>query len=358
MATTLLTLQNLTKRFDAVTALDNVSLTIGQGEFITLLGPSGCGKTTTLRIISGLETPDEGRVLLGGQDVTDWEPNKRNVNTVFQNYALFPHMNVFANVAYGLKIRRTPKDEIAKKVADALSLVQLSGYEKRTPAQLSGGQKQRVAIARALVNEPSLLLLDEPLGALDLQLRRQMQLELKRLQKQLGITFIYITHDQEEALNMSDRIAVMDSGRIIQLGTPAQVYDAPDTAFVAKFIGTANIIPGTVVSFTGDTAKIETGSGFVFANKRGDLLQEGKPCLLAVRAEALELTPGWGEVGLLGSVHEKSFAGGMLRISIRLKDGQEIVASRHGIDSDLKSGDPVSVTWKVDSAIAVREDAK
>jgi len=287
MSTPLLTLQNLTKRFDAVTALDNVSLTIAQGEFITLLGPSGCGKTTTLRIISGLETPDEGRVLLGEQDVTDWEPNRRSVNTVFQNYALFPHMNVFANVAYGLKIRRTPKDEITKKVADALSLVQLSGYEKRTPAQLSGGQKQRVAIARALVNEPALLLLDEPLGALDLQLRRQMQLELKRLQKQLGITFVYITHDQEEALNMSDRIAVMDAGRIIQLGTPAQVYDKPDTAFVAKFIGTANIIEGTVLGLEGSTARIDTGAGFVTAPRRDDLLQPGKPCLLAVRAEAL-----------------------------------------------------------------------
>ena len=227
MGETILELQNIAKHFGDTDVLNGISISIGKGEFITLLGPSGCGKTTTLRIIAGLETPDEGRVILNGQDVTDSEPNKRDVNTVFQNYALFPHMTVAANIGYSLKLKKRPKDEIKKAVDDALALVQLSGYGKRMPAELSGGQRQRVAIARAVVNRPSVLLLDEPLGALDLQLRRQMQLELKALQKQLGITFIYITHDQEEALNMSDRIAVMKDGRFEQLGTPAEVYDSP-----------------------------------------------------------------------------------------------------------------------------------
>ena len=246
MGETILELQNIAKHFGDTDVLNGISISIGKGEFITLLGPSGCGKTTTLRIIAGLETPDEGRVILNGQDVTDSEPNKRDVNTVFQNYALFPHMTVAANIGYSLKLKKRPKDEIKKAVDDALALVQLSGYGKRMPAELSGGQRQRVAIARAVVNRPSVLLLDEPLGALDLQLRRQMQLELKALQKQLGITFIYITHDQEEALNMSDRIAVMKDGRFEQLGTPAEVYDSPRTSYVARFVGTANVLTGTV----------------------------------------------------------------------------------------------------------------
>ena len=203
MKETILELQNITKQFGDTKVLNGISLCIGKGEFITLLGASGCGKTTTLRIIAGLETPDQGKVVLAGKDVTDTEPNRRDVNTVFQNYALFPHMTVAANIGYSLKLKKRPKEEIQKTVGEALALVQLTGYEKRMPSELSGGQKQRVAIARALVNQPSVLLLDEPLGALDLQLRRQMQLELKQLQKRLGLTFIYITHDQEEALNMS-----------------------------------------------------------------------------------------------------------------------------------------------------------
>ena len=235
MSKTVLELQEITKSFSGTPVLNGISLKAEQGEFITLLGSSGCGKTTTLRIIAGLETPDSGRVLLSGKDMTDTEPNKRDVNTVFQNYALFPHMNVEQNIGYSLKIRKRPKTEIRGEVQKMLSLVQLTGYEKRMPSELSGGQRQRVAIARSLINRPQLLLLDEPLGALDLQLRRQMQQELKRLQKKLGITFIYITHDQEEALNMSDRIAVMMDGRFQQLGTPSEVYDSPKTAYVARF---------------------------------------------------------------------------------------------------------------------------
>ena len=246
MGETILELQNIAKHFGDTDVLNGISISIGKGEFITLLGPSGCGKTTTLRIIAGLETPDEGRVILNGQDVTDSEPNKRDVNTVFQNYALFPHMTVAANIGYSLKLKKRPKDEIKKAVDDALALVQLSGYGKRMPAELSGGQRQRVAIARAVVNRPSVLLLDEPLGALDLQLRRQMQLELKALQKQLGITFIYITHDQEEALTMSDTVVVMNDGDILQVGTPQDIYNEPKNAFVADFIGESNIIDGVM----------------------------------------------------------------------------------------------------------------
>ena len=277
MGETILELQNIAKHFGDTDVLNGISISIGKGEFITLLGPSGCGKTTTLRIIAGLETPDEGRVILNGQDVTDSEPNKRDVNTVFQNYALFPHMTVAANIGYSLKLKKRPKDEIKKAVDDALALVQLSGYGKRMPAELSGGQRQRVAIARAVVNRPSVLLLDEPLGALDLQLRRQMQLELKALQKQLGITFIYITHDQEEALNMSDRIAVMKDGRFEQLGTPAGVYDSPRTSYVARFVGTANVLTGTVEAVEDDVLKVACAGGCAGALRRGFLFPPVRP---------------------------------------------------------------------------------
>ena len=242
MGESILKLQQIRKSFDHTEVLKGVDLEVAQGEFITLLGASGCGKTTTLRIIAGLELPDSGSVILEGRDITDWEPNKRDVNTVFQNYALFPHMNVADNVGYGLKIRKVPKAEIAERVKQALRLVQLEEYGKRMPDQLSGGQRQRIAIARAVINEPKVLLLDEPLGALDLKLRRQMQLELKRLQKQLGITFIYITHDQEEAINMSDRLGVLHEGVLEQLGTPNEVYYQPRTSYVADFVGNANIL--------------------------------------------------------------------------------------------------------------------
>ena len=252
----ILQLEGITKSFGDTQVLKGISLSVAQGEFITLLGSSGCGKTTTLRIIAGLESPDTGRVLLEGKDVTQTPPNRRDVNTVFQNYALFPHMTVAANVAYSLKLKKRPKAEIEQAVRDALELVQLTGYEKRMPNELSGGQRQRVAIARAVVNRPKVLLLDEPLGALDLQLRRQMQQELKALQKSLGITFIYITHDQEEALNMSDRIVVMREGRFEQIGTPSEVYDLPKTSYVARFVGTANILKATVQSVESGVAKL------------------------------------------------------------------------------------------------------
>ena len=247
MGESILKLQQIRKSFDHTEVLKGVDLEVAQGEFITLLGASGCGKTTTLRIIAGLELPDSGSVILEGRDITDWEPNKRDVNTVFQNYALFPHMNVADNVGYGLKIRKVPKAEIAERVKQALRLVQLEEYGKRMPDQLSGGQRQRIAIARAVINEPKVLLLDEPLGALDLKLRQDMQYELIRLKNELGITFIYVTHDQEEALTMSDTIVVMNQGYIQQIGTPEKIYNEPENAFVADFIGDSNIIDGIMI---------------------------------------------------------------------------------------------------------------
>ena len=261
MQDTLLSLQHISKNFGEGDVLRDISLDVARGEFVTLLGASGCGKTTTLRIISGLETPDEGTVLLDGRDVTALPPERRPVNTVFQSYALFPHMNVEKNVAYGLRVRRMDKSSIEKRVREMLELVQMADFAKRMPSQLSGGQRQRIAIARALAPEPELLLLDEPLGALDLQLRRQMQLELKRLQKKLGITFVYITHDQEEAINMSDRIAVMRGGRFEQLGTPEEIYDEPKTHYVAQFIGRSTILSGRVEAVGKDTAVIRGACG-------------------------------------------------------------------------------------------------
>lgn len=236
MGNPILEIKDLKKSFDGVQVLKGIHISADEGEFITILGPSGCGKTTTIRIIAGLTEADEGKVYLEGEDVTLKEPNERNVNTVFQNYALFPHMNVENNIGYGLKIKGVPKAEIKRRVQDVLELVQLQDYEKRKPEELSGGQKQRVAIARAVINNPKILLLDEPLGALDLQLRRQMQVELKRLQKQLNMTFIYITHDQEEAEYLSDRIVVMNEGHIEQTGTPQDIYETPATPFVRQFI--------------------------------------------------------------------------------------------------------------------------
>ena len=301
-------------------------------EIFAILGASGCGKSMTLKCIAGIEKPDEGRIVLDGKVLFDSEkkinlpPQKRKVGYMFQDYALFPHMNVSDNVGYGLKIRKVPKAEIAERVEQALRLVQLEGYGKRMPDQLSGGQKQRIAIARAVINEPKVLLLDEPLGALDLKLRRQMQLELKRLQKQLGITFIYITHDQEEAINMSDRIGVMHEGILEQLGTPNEVYYQPQTSYVADFVGNANIL-----RLGGET----------FAIRSENILMNGET---VCTREAV--------------VVEKSFAGGQLRILFRLPDGQTLTASRYGIDNDLQPGQQVRIGWEEPHAVKVIDNDK
>jgi spermidine/putrescine transport system ATP-binding protein len=349
-----LRLERICKKFGNTQVLRGLDLSVNAGEFITLLGSSGCGKTTTLRIIAGLEAADSGRVFLDGRDVTGLEPNKRDVNMVFQNYALFPHMNVEANIGYSLRLKGRSRSAVRAEVAEALELVRLSGYERRMPGELSGGQRQRVAAARALVNRPRVLLLDEPLGALDLQLRRQMQIELKRLQKQLGITFIYITHDQEEALTMSDRIAVMRDGLFEQIDSAPGIYDRPRTSFVAQFVGNANILRGTAVSreSAGNGAELlvfETPAGRACLECRAPAVPApGEPVTVAVRSEYVNFEPAGGGGAaprLRARVSEKSFAGGQLRITARLLGGGEITASRHGIDSPLQIGEDVAVTW-------------
>src|SRR5580765_510294 len=256
-----ISIRGVTKRFGDVTAVDALTIDIREGEFLTLLGPSGCGKTTTMRMVAGFEEPDAGDILLRGEDVVGVPPNKRHVNMCFQNYALFPHMDVQQNIEYGLKLKKVGKEDRARKVEEMLSIVRLEGYEHRRPGQLSGGQQQRVALARALVNEPAALLLDEPLGALDVKLRKQMQLELKRIQHVLKTTFVYVTHDQEEALSMSDRIAVMNRGQVEQIGGPREIYDHPATAFVADFIGSLNALELTVDEVVGTYAVMRLGEG-------------------------------------------------------------------------------------------------
>ena len=397
MAEVSLELKEIKKSFtEGEAVLDNISLEISKGEFITLLGSSGCGKTTTLRIIAGLEQPDAGSVWLDGREVTGLEPNQRDVNTVFQNYALFPHMNVAENIGYGLKLKKVPKSEIRKKVSQMLELVQLEGYEKRKPSELSGGQKQRVAIARALVNNPKVLLLDEPLGALDLQLRRAMQIELKHLQKKLGITFIYITHDQEEAINMSDRIAVMRDGRIEQIGTPDEIYNHPKTSYVATFVGNANILHGAAESIQGENAIVKIGNDKVIVKletsqqdtediRAKQYLSAGEKVTLAVRSEniLLQETAVIGDTGtdhrdtvdisvaggisdihdansisgLQATVTEKNFAGGQLRVTLKLRDGTQLIASRYGIDASVAEGQTVRCSFLPTDAVLVdRED--
>ena len=358
MAETCLELKKIKKSFSKdETVLKEISLSIGKGEFITLLGSSGCGKTTTLRIIAGLETPDSGQVFLDGKDVTDLAPEARDVNTVFQNYALFPHMTVADNIGYGLKLKKVPKAEIRKRVAEMLELVQLPGYEKRKPSELSGGQRQRVAIARSLVNNPKVLLLDEPLGALDLQLRRAMQLELKKLQKKLGITFVYITHDQEEAINMSDRIAVMNQGRFEQIGSPDEIYNHPKTSYVATFVGNANILKGTVEAMESDQVRVSLAGGTVLAAADGDVLQAGTPVTLAVRSENIVLDETC-QKGLDAEVVEKSFAGGLLRVVLKLTDGTEVIASRYGIDASVQPGQKVTCFFEPENAVLVDLDTE
>ena len=346
-------LTDVDKSFDDERVVKKLNLDVEEGEFLTMLGPSGCGKTTTLRMIAGFEVPTSGQIFLEGEDVDDKKPNERNVNTVFQNYALFPHMNVFDNIAFGLVEKKVKKDEIRSRVEEMIKLVQLDGMEKRMPAQMSGGQKQRVAIARALVNRPKVLLLDEPLGALDLKLRKQMQGELKALQRRLGITFIYVTHDQEEALTMSDRIAVMNRGRLEQVGTPEEVYNHPETKFVADFIGESNIIEGYIENMTDDSIEVTMESGKAIIHETGYRMEE--MVYLCIRPENLKISMEAKEgFRFRGQVKEHIFIGSTNKTMIEMPNGQMLKSVTPAEDELIPVGTAVNVFWNPGKAVVMR----
>ena len=353
-------LESLTKRFDDVTAVDDISLEIQAGEFFSLLGPSGCGKTSTLRMIAGFEPPTSGKILLDGVDVGSWAPNRRNVNTVFQNYALFPFLTVAENVAFGMRYKSVPKSERNDRAAKALELVQLSGYENRRPNQLSGGQQQRVALARALVLRPAVLLLDEPLGALDAKIRKQLRIELKALQEEVGITFVFVTHDQEEALSMSDRVAVMNAGRIEQVGTPEVAYESPGTTFVADFLGVSNLMDAETVGWGKDECTVQVGD-FKLRAGCGDLSARGTVKIVA-RPERVELL-GHGserENCLPGMVERTVYVGASLQVMVRLATGAQLQASiaNTGGAGGYAQGTPVAVHVPPDALRVLGGDAR
>jgi spermidine/putrescine transport system ATP-binding protein len=339
------TVVELVKQFSEVTAVDGIDLQMPAGEFFSMLGPSGCGKTTTLRMIAGLERPTSGRILLDGHDMSLTPPHKRNVNTVFQNYALFPHLNVFDNIAFGLRRKKRSKAEIRRRVAEALELVQLTGLEKRRPVQMSGGQQQRVALARALVLQPAVLLLDEPLGALDAKLRKALQIELKALQQKVGITFIYVTHDQEEALTMSDRIAVMNDGRIEQVGPPQDVYEEPTTTFVADFLGVSNLMAVTAHGESNRRCKVALGEFELFASN-GNVSTTGETRMV-IRPERVRLEPhqSTGENRIPGMVERVVYLGNANQIIVRLAHGETIqtLVQNTGEQLAYRQGDAVKV---------------
>jgi spermidine/putrescine transport system ATP-binding protein len=318
-------LVELMKRFGSVTAVDGVDLTIPEGEFFSLLGPSGCGKTTTLRMIAGFEQPTSGQVLLDGTDMSGIPPNRRNVNTVFQSYALFPHLKVFDNVAYGLRRARAGRPEIRRRVGEVLEQVRLSEFASRKPAQLSGGQQQRVALARALILKPAVLLLDEPLGSLDAKLRRQLQIELKALQEQVRITFLYVTHDQEEAITMSDRIAIMNHGRVEQAATPREMYEEPATAFVADFLGVSNLMDAQATGSANGAVALDLGSGIVVEARGGDLSARGT-VKVVVRPERVTIEPtgGTGPNRIPAMVTRSIYLGNAVRVIAHLATGQPL----------------------------------
>ena len=352
---TVIAIDQVTKRFGAFVAVADANFEIRRGDFFSMLGPSGCGKTTTLRMIAGFEQPTEGAIRLVGEDVSRVPPYKRNVNTVFQQYALFPHLSVSANVAFGLQSTKVPKGEIRGRVDEMLAIVRLADFGPRKPAQLSGGQQQRVALARALVNFPEALLLDEPLGALDLKLRQTMQLELKRIQRECGIAFVFVTHDQEEALTMSDRIAVMNEGRVEQIGTPEEIYHQPASEFVAGFIGMANLLPATVEARHGDQATARLADGTTVDAPAVDGLGVGEPATFMIRPERMHLAVG-GDAGLTAEVVDLVFQGPLIRFELRAADGSALVA-HVGPDEDLpllRPGDRVQVMWDIDGGRLLR----
>jgi spermidine/putrescine ABC transporter ATP-binding subunit len=345
-------LDRVVKHFGSMIAVDRLSLVIRRGEFFSMLGPSGCGKTTTLRLIGGFESPDEGLVRLDGQDVTDLPAYKRNVNTVFQSYGLFPHLSVFDNVAFGLRRKKVAAKEVERRVTEALELVNLTGYGKRRRAQLSGGQQQRVALARALVNRPQVLLLDEPLGALDLKLRKQMQLELKRIQKEVGITFIFVTHDQEEAMTISDRIAVMNKGRIEQLGPPEEVYERPATEFVAEFLGASNLLDGTYRGNQGGWGLVELDGGGTIRIPAASGRVAGERLRVGVRPEKIHIVPAGGTVAATqnavpATLRSAVFAGVSYQYFFQTREGRDMSAfDRNASGAAVaQPGEAVRLAW-------------
>lgn len=342
-------LKNLTKRFDDFVAVDDLTLTIPAGSFFALLGPSGCGKTTTLRMIAGLEEPTSGEILIGNENIVPLPPYKRPVNTVFQSYALFPHLTIYENVAFGLR-RRGIKD-VDKTVKDMLELVELSAMGERMPVQLSGGQQQRVAVARALINKPDVLLLDEPLGALDLKLRRQMQLELKWIQNDVGTTFVHVTHDQEEAMTMADTVAVMNEGRIEQMGSPVEIYENPKTAFVANFLGQSNLLSGTIKGVEGDLLAVDVNGVTLYVPQSKTDIRSGK-IVVGVRPEKIKVvdvdTPGLPKNQVIGTISDNAFVGVSTQYVVDSPWGQELSAFEQNVDpNDLGyKGNKVVLAWE------------
>jgi spermidine/putrescine transport system ATP-binding protein len=354
------TLVDVTKRFGGHVAVDAISLAIRRGEFFSLLGPSGCGKTTTLRMISGFEFPTAGRIEIAGKLVNDVPAHRRNTNLIFQHLALFPHLDVFDNVAFGLRVKHVSRRDIEKRVLESLEVVGLGGLHRRRVSQISGGQQQRVAIARALVNEPAVLLLDEPLGALDLKLRMQMQIELKSLQHRVGTTFIYVTHDQGEALVMSDRIAVMSNGRVEQLGSGRDIYLRPQTAFVAAFIGETNLLHGNVRGVDGDLATVSTASGDIRAAQNGPL-QERQQVTVSLRPEIVRLQQlsanGASADGLRGTIGDVIFLGSQIRYEVALASGELLKVDRPIDERILSAGDEIVASWDPQSVVVLSDNS-
>jgi spermidine/putrescine transport system ATP-binding protein len=352
-------LEDVIKRFGEVVAVDNVSLQIQDGEFFSLLGPSGCGKTTTLRMIAGFETPTEGEVYIQGQPMGLTPPFQRNANMVFQNYALFPHMTVAQNIAFGPQMKKVPRDEIQRRVEEALELVRLSGFGSRRPHQLSGGQQQRIALARALINRPSVLLLDEPLGSLDLKLRKEMQIELKNLQERVGITFVYVTHDQEEALTMSDRIAVMSEGLVLQIGTPTEIYERPSCRFVADFIGESNFLAGAIQGIGAETVSVLVDGALSIKALRRRPLEQGKVLTVAIRPEKIRLhreLPAEGDNVFPGTVENVVYVGTDTHYIVRLADATTIKVREQNltpflVQTTFAEGDRAYAEWSQASVL-------
>lgn len=362
MAAPIVSMTNVEKWYGSNHVVKNCNLNIEEGEFLTLLGPSGCGKTTTLRMISGFELPTSGLVKVEGENVEKKEPYERSVNTVFQNYALFPNMNVFDNIAYGLKVKKVPKAEIKERVTTMLRLVQLEGFERRRITQMSGGQKQRVAIARALINKPKVLLLDEPLGALDMKLRKQMQIELKRLQKKLEITFVYVTHDQEEALTMSDRIAVMSAGVVEQIGTPKEIYLKPRTRFVANFIGESDLFDGIITGEKDGVLSIGTEVGTVeglAANTTIGTVKVNDPVSICVRPEHMKISTEKPEgFSIQAVVKDKIFVGNLIKEIAVINNGNEIKINSINAADLPDPGTNVYLTWNLKDAVVIPETSE